>query len=204
MFEVTRNKLYIFLFFVSFYTLGYLYKKRGTQIITLVNNVEVQKRLVDEIIGAAVSSGEKNFSHFGKKIDLSELTVTFNPFGSPLLGGPYVLLVFSELSCNVCQDEESQFANELIGLLGEGRVRSVIHSRNRRYAAQYIRLNQVKFPVYHISDDGFLLKNDIQDTPLVLFVDENGFVVFAHSPIPGYPEFSKPFHDFCLSYFGQR
>ena len=143
--------------------------------------------------------------HYGKKISLAGLTRLYSPEGEEpevKAAGPSILLIFSELSCNVCQDEESQFARELAEELGPNHVSAVIHSDNQRYARNYVRLNQANFPIYHIKNHNFLQENGLDPTPLVLFLDESDRVIFAHHPLPGKPELSKPFHDFCRNYFG--
>ena len=116
---------------------------------------------------------------------------------------PKLVLVFSEFSCNVCQDNETKFALEVSAAFGENYVLAVVQAGNTRYVSTYIRLNQVNFPVYYDADDTFFAVNGIHHTPLVLVINEENRIIAAHLPVPGHPEYSEPIHRFCRDYLNR-
>jgi hypothetical protein len=124
-------------------------------------------------------------------------------FQLELQENPKLVLIFSEFSCNVCQDHETKFALEVAAAFGENYVLAVVQASNMRYVSTYIRLNQVNFPVYYSADDTFLSVNGIHHTPLVLVIDEENRVIAAHLPVAGHPEYSEPIHKFYQNYLNR-
>jgi hypothetical protein len=98
-------------------------------------------------------------------------------------------------------DEETAFGVSLASEYGKDNVLAVVHATNRRYVQNYIRLNQINFPVYFCKDESFMENNGIKNTPMIFVLDESNRVVASHFPIPGHPEFSEPMHVFCYNYF---
>jgi hypothetical protein len=121
-------------------------------------------------------------------------------FQLELSENPKLLLILSEFSCNVCQDDETKFALEILAAFGENYVLAIVQAGNTRYVNTYIRLNQVDFPVYYVEDDTFFEVNEIHHTPLVLVIDKDNRIIAAHLPVPGHPEYSEPIHRFCRDY----
>jgi hypothetical protein len=97
---------------------------------------------------------------------------------------PRLLLIFSELGCNVCQDEETKFAVSIASEYGPEYVMAVVHASNRRYVQNYIRMNRVNFPVFFCEDDAFLEENEIKNTPMIFIVDEENRVIASHFLLP--------------------
>lgn len=118
---------------------------------------------------------------------------------------PRLILVFSELSCNVCQDKETEFAITIASNFGQDYVMAIVHAVKKRYVQNYTRLNQVNFPVYCCDDRdrSFFKVNKIINTPILLIIDRNNRIIAAHIPIPGHPEYSDPIHQFCFDYLGK-
>jgi len=114
---------------------------------------------------------------------------------------PMVLLTFSEMGCNACLDDQTNFVNELYQVYGPGSVACIVYADNKRYVRNYIRINQVKFPVFFDKDGTFFEENQITDTPLLLIIDGSRKILYSHFPIPGHLQFSEPFHHFCYRYF---
>ena len=116
---------------------------------------------------------------------------------------PKLILVMSEFGCNVCQDSETRFAVDLAKKAGLNYVLAIVHAGNQRYVKNYIRVNQVNFPVYFCEDDDFFTVNNLHNLPLLFLVDEENRIISAHIPLPGQPKYSEPFHEFCHYYFDQ-
>lgn len=203
-----NNKTLIALFFICFCGLiwnGYLVFKYKKMYKLKEVQVERVENAFNEIQNAVVKANTYAMKFQGKTLYLSDISKIYpetetkqNP--AP---GPRLILVFSELGCNVCQDKETEFAAGIARKFGSEKCMVIIHSQNIRYARNYIRINRVKFPVYYCRDADFLLINNIGNTPMIFVVDENDRIVASHFPIPGHPVYSKPIHEFCLKYFEQ-
>ena len=124
-----------------------------------------------------------------------------DPHQAPYQGYGLVLAL-DDLSCDVCRDEQTQFALALARSVDERMLRIVVSSSKKMYARSYMRLNSVDVPVFYDSERAFLTQNQLGRTPLLMFHNPQGEVIAAHFPIPGRPEVSKPFHDFCRQFFG--
>ena len=113
---------------------------------------------------------------------------------------PRLLMVFSEFNCDVCQDEETKFANEIAETFGSHHVIAMIQA-TRKYLINYIRMNQVKFDVFFSINDNFFNENNIKVTPAVFLLDKNNRVIKSFFPFPGEKEFSTYFHKYCTNFF---
>lgn len=153
---------------------------------------------------AVIKAQSASMMHLGKtiKFDKMELVFPENP-PSKINKHPRLLLIFSELACNVCQDEETRFGVGIADQYGKNYVMAVVHATNKRYVRNYIRMNQVNFPVYFSPDESFMEKNLIKNTPMILLIDEENKVIASLFPIPGHFEYSEPFHNFCYHYFNR-
>ena len=82
----------------------------------------------------------------------------------------------------MCQDKETQFAVNIATKYNPQYVMAIIHATSRRYVQDYIRLNQVNFPVYYCNDkeNSFFKDNEILNTPMILVIDENNCVLAAN------------------------
>lgn len=110
-----------------------------------------------------------------------------------------LIVIFSELSCSVCQNIEIKFIKNFVNKFGSKSVIAIFWSPNKSYVYNYIRVSRVSFSVYFAKDEQFFKTNRIRHFPLLLLIDENNRVIMAHYPIPGFPQYSKYFHLFCLS-----
>jgi hypothetical protein len=154
---------------------------------------------------AVIKAQTASIMHLGKTIELVHIEKIFpkTTTEEKAANHPRLMLIFSELSCNVCQDEETRFAVRIASEYGTKYVMAIVHATNRRYVQNYIRLNQVNFPVFYCEDkdNSFFKDNDILNTPMVFVIDEDNQVIAANYPIPGHLEYSKPMHRFCYDYF---
>lgn len=166
---------------------------------TKISNLEKEGSELKKVVLAARSV---SLRHIGKTLMFNGLQKVFEGNEPEKKGktGNKLILVFSELSCNVCMDKETQFAVELAGKIGPGSVEAIVYANSMRYVKNYIRLNKVNFPVFFCGDNSFFEENDIINTPLLCLVNDLGQVVAAHYPIPGHLEYSEPFHRFCVNY----
>lgn len=108
-----------------------------------------------------------------------------------------MVLVFSELSCNVCRDREVAFADELAAELPAGQVVAIVSASRRRYVFSFARVSGAQLPIYYDGANRFVKENTINAQPMLLLLADDGTVVAADYPIPGRPEWSEPFHDAC-------
>ncbi len=157
---------------------------------------------------AVVKGKAAEYHHIGKRFFLTDDLKMINARpgtekGSITDQAPRLVLVFSELSCNVCQDQETKFAVDIAEKYGIEKVTAIIHAHNQRYITTYTRLNMVTFPVYHCEDmkGNFFEANDIAVTPMLLLLDDDGNIVAASYPVPGQKELSEPFHKYCKEVF---
>ncbi|MCP5045961.1 MAG: hypothetical protein GY940_02245 [bacterium] len=158
-----------------------------------------------EVEDAVIKGRTASMRHLGKNLKLINMKQIFPTKSDDLPSAkhPKLLLVFSELGCNVCRDDETRFAAGIASQYGKDYVMAVVHASNQRYVQNYIRMNQVNFPVYFCPDQSFLNENGIKNTPMIFVVDENNRVVASHFPIPGHLEYSEPMHRFCYYYFNR-
>ncbi len=120
----------------------------------------------------------------------------------PVAGIPYLLMAFSELSCDTCRDRETRFALDLAERVGSQHVVFVTHAQSKRYIRGYMRLNGIHLPVWADLEGQFFEANQIDETPILLVCNERGEVIAGHYPIPEKPELSEPFHKWCFQFFG--
>lgn len=145
--------------------------------------------------------------HLGTTIQLLNIEQIFpqptHTTTPPVPKHPRLLLVFSELSCNVCQDAETQFGISIANDYGQDYVTAIIYATQRRYVSSYVRMNQVNFPVFFCKNDSFFKLNHIQNTPMIFIIDQENRIIASHFPLPGHLEYSEPIHRFCYYYFNQ-
>jgi hypothetical protein len=170
---------------------------------TVLNQArKIETNIQDAVIKAQTAA----MMHLGKTIQLVKINKIFpkNPRVEKTHDHPRLLLIFSELSCNVCQDEETRFGVSIASEYGKEYVMAIVHASNRRYVQNYIRMNQVNFPVYYCEDETFLKENGIRNTPMIFILDNENRVVAANYPIPGQLQYSEPMHKFCYHYFNKE
>lgn len=157
-----------------------------------------------EYVDSLLSSKRTAIRYVGRKLrwTVPSIIGTGQPDTSASALERNLLLVFSDTSCDVCQDRETQFANELAAKVGTDRIKAIIHASDRRYAAAYARINSVKFPVYFDAGREFALANQITTTPLLLLTDDQGRVIAAEAPVPGLDDFVDAFHEACVRFLG--
>lgn len=137
-------------------------------------------------------------SYIGKMLQFPESLELVNKESfpdKPTIDQPKLLLIFSELSCNVCMDDETQFGNHMAELLGPNQVIAVVQSNNKRFCVNYVRMNQTKFPVYFDKDGAFIRANKIHHTPLLLAVSPPSEITYSHQPITGQTDLCPPHHE---------
>jgi hypothetical protein len=172
-------------------------------------NLKIQntfnKNITKKIKNALIKSQFASSKHLGKTLFIENL-MRFFPTNETVVhnnseNSPKLILAFSELSCNVCQDSETQFAIKLADTFGTQSVSAIIYVESKRYLRNYIRFNRVHFPVYYCKDNKFFNKNNIKNTPMIFLVDKNNKIINSYCPIPGLEFFAEPFHEFCMTYF---
>jgi hypothetical protein len=171
----------------------------------LQQQIELKENGMTEFRNSVIKTKRVTHRHLERRISFPELTAVQGD-GALYSGheGYTLLLVLSEMSCNVCQDEETHFANQLAEEMGDrARIAAVVHANSARYVRNYVRLNQVKFEVYLSENNQFALENGIVNSPLLLLLDQQNRVVAAHYPLPGEPELSEAFHQTCRELFAQ-
>jgi hypothetical protein len=164
------------------------------------------RKIEANIQDAVIKPQTAAMMHLGKTIQLVNINKIF-PNTSTKVNTPdqpRLILIFSELSCNVCQDEETRFGVSIASEYGKEYVMAIVHASNRRYVQNYIRMNQVNFPVYYCEDETFLKENGIRNTPMIFVLDNENRVVAANYPIPGQLQYSDPMHKFCYHYFNKE
>ncbi len=162
------------------------------------------KKSTEEIKDALIKGQIVSMNHLGKKIFIDNKKRIYpkeEQTKNSIKKHPRLILVFNELSCNVCQDIETKFAIEVAEMFGNNYVIAIVHATSRRYVNNYIKINKVNFPVNFFEDDSFLKKYNIRNTPMILIIDENDRIINSYYPIPGQNDYSKPFHKFCINYF---
>ncbi|MDJ0839338.1 MAG: hypothetical protein QNK37_22660 [Acidobacteriota bacterium] len=145
---------------------------------------------------AALSMHRAAVRHVGRDLLWPDLELVHGE-AKPGNSDSYKLYLYlSEISCNVCQDELTAFAREFSTLYGKTNVRAVVFSTRKQYVYQYIRVNQVDFPVFFDRDEHFSKVNQIAQGPMALLVRE-GRILEAAYPLPGFPEWSEAFYQRC-------
>ncbi len=138
------------------------------------------------------------YKQLGKRLVFPQLElVGASSAHSPLITQPAtrLLLVFSDLSCNVCRDRETAFAKTLAAEAAVGQVAAVVSASNRRYVASFARVSGANFPIYFDINSQFIRQNGIENQPLLMVINKDNEVVAAEYPLPGQAEWSEPFHD---------
>ncbi len=175
---------------------------------TVGRQIKVNDRLrhdAGQLENAVIKSSLASIMHLGKTLSWQNIKKIYPSPSSEdpqvgILKRPRLVLVFSELSCNVCQDSEAAFAVTIAEKFGEESVLAVVQATNMRYIRSFIRLNRVNFPVYYcIEDVTFFKINEMMNTPMVFGVDEAKRILAAHFPIPGQHEHSAPSHEYCFN-----
>ena len=116
--------------------------------------------------------------------------------------GRRLLLLLSDIDCDVCQDRETQFAKSIADTLGPRRT-AVIVSGDRRFATAYVRVNGARFPVFLDEPDAFGKGNSLPRRPLLLVL-EGGRVTMAHMPQTSLPSLSEAFHEVARRYLASE
>lgn len=168
-------------------------------------DLKTTRHATNEVQKAVIQSNTASMMHLGKTLQMTGIEKIFpgDQWDKQLAKQPRLLLVFSELSCNVCQDAETRFGVSIASDYGKESVMAVVHATNRRYVSNYIRLNQVNFTVYFDENETFLKQNSIKNTPMIFVIDSDNKVISANYPIPGHLEYSEPMHKFCYHYFNK-
>lgn len=146
------------------------------------------------------------YSHAGRMIQWPDTLEAMNEVvpEPEAFGGYRLVLAFSELSCDVCRDEETRFAMSLAQEVGPEAVTVVVHANNRRYANAYMRLNSVTLPVLYDESGTFFEKNNLRKTPVSLLLNERNEVIAASVPLTGKPWLNEPFHKLCRKFLAKR
>ena len=171
------------------------------QKLIITRKDDILKKIESLVINTQIIS----MKYLGRYLLLSNLEKIY-PNGKDRLKfqkNPKLVLILSEFGCNACQDNETKFAVDVSNSFDEKYVLAIVQASNQRYIINYVRQNQVNFPVYYCEDDKFLELNQVIDTPLILILDKDNRIIASHLPITGYPEYSEPIHQFCLHYFKQ-
>lgn len=189
--ESPRSPWYLLLlccFISATATLGiFLFKaKTGTSSFSTEEAAVEMKSLVSNY-------KHQESKYIGKNLEYPESLVKIqgNLEGPP--PPPYLLLIFSELGCNVCADDETQYGKKMSEQF-PGKVHAIVYGTNRRYAMNYVRMNQTKFTVCYDDEATFHNINNISTSPMMLYVDECGVVSQAHIPITGHLDLCRPSH----------
>jgi hypothetical protein len=167
------------------------------------------KQATQKIQDALIKANNAAMIHLGTTIKLVNMNMKKIFPADPNLSiesatkHPKLLMVFSELSCNVCRDEETQFGASIANEYGQDYVMAVVFATQRQYVANYVRLNQINFPVFLCADETFFKENGIQNTPMIFVLDEENRVIASHYPLPGHLEYSESIHLFCYHYFNR-
>jgi len=165
----------------------------------LNSNKEIHEKLKKSMLNAQAIS----MNHVGKKLSWLKLQKMYpeDDNRNDIPKKSKLILIFSEFGCNVCQDSETRFAVDIAEKYGEDVVLAIVHSDSKRYVRNYIRINQVNFPVYFCKDETFFNLNNVQNTSVIFVIDEEDQIIASHYPLPGQPEYSLPFHQFCHNFF---
>jgi len=173
----------------------------------LRNKIGNAKAGNQKIETAVIKAHTVSMKHLGKTIKMGkDLKQVFpeKPVAANKARHPKLLLVFNELGCNVCMDSETQFGVSIASEYGQDYVMAIVHATNQRYVRNYIRMNQVNFPIFFCEDESFQKQNNIKNTPMILVLDKENKVIASHFPIPGQLQYSEPVHQFCYHYFNKN
>ena len=142
------------------------------------------------------------YSHIGRTIDTSGLKKVYLPEDSET-NNSRLLILLSDISCDVCQDTISSKANGLASQLTPNRVLCVVQAEKIKYAEIFARMNQVTFPVYYSPENMFTQLNKIGCVPTVFLIDKNNKVLAAHCPSITSPKGTDSFFEAALRVLGQ-
>ena len=115
--------------------------------------------------------------------------------------GYRLLLTFSELSCDACRDDETQFLLDMAQNIGEGAAGILVHADSLRYVRGYMRMNGIHLPVFYDKEGAFFARNKINKTPMLLLINDRDEVLAASHAIAGETWLSQPFHNLCRRFF---
>lgn len=191
--ENPRHPIYLFILcslLSGCIVLGYkLYNKKP------ITNPPATSGLELEMVNGIASV---NLHAIGQQLVFPEELECINPKrltqGRSPTNGRRIILVLNELGCNVCADHESQFLKELAENNEEAQVYAVVHARTKRYAKNYVRMNQANYPVFFDKDQTFEGVNHLPTTPLILFINEEGIILASHYPRAENLDLCKPYH----------
>jgi hypothetical protein len=176
-----------------------------TNTLTLIENQQLKQRPTQDplFIESQLATKSYELSYVGKKLSWPE---KMDILGEKQVDSTYegygIVFALDELSCDVCRDEQTQFALDLAREVDPNLLRIVVSSKNKMYARSYMRLNGIDGAVFFDKSREFFDRNNLGDTPVLLFHNPQGEIISAHFPTPGHPELSKPFHNFCRNFFG--
>lgn len=206
--KITRYLIYFIMLLILFFSIwntASLIKCRQQ----LKANIAVQNDKIsnlEQIIDASIIGQVASMKHLDKTLIFDDLSRIFpgDSQENNISDTPKLVIVIDELGCNVCSDDETKFAVGIANTFGTHSVMAIVHADDIRYARNYIRMNQVNFPVYFSKSRSFLTINEIKDSPMLFLLGSQNRFVASHFPIPGHPEFSEPIHRYCYHYFSRE
>ncbi len=155
----------------------------------LIHRCQAAKQNLEDGYAAAYGA---ELALVGRRLRLPRLESLSGASGkSTLTQGLRLLLLVSDISCNVCQDRETQFTRSVAERFGAEAVMVIIAAKERRFVSTYARANGGHFPVYLAPPEG--IAPDLPAPPLLMLLDGNRILV-VHQPHPGYERFSEAFH----------
>lgn len=185
--------LYVIIFILIVSNVFFLINKLGENRTDIIST-QIESTLIDTQLNS--------YSLIGKYLKFSRIKKFSNKSMKNNIGNsPTLILIFNELGCNVCKEEETKFALEIASKYGRDKVIAIVQSNNPRYIQGFIRINKIEFDVYYCDDNYFFEINEIMHSPLLIVTDKFNRIVAAHIPISGKPQYSEPFHFFCRAYF---
>jgi len=143
---------------------------------------------------------QRNFENFieGKKVPLSVLknSVYKNHFSSESKENKLsVVLVATSVDCSSCTEEEIEMWKEFLNHNMSNGIESfsIYHNNTEESLTKFKQNYQNLFPV--ISDPEFLFKRklNIQRTPIILILNNQNRIIYAHIPVSEDKEKTKNF-----------
>jgi peroxiredoxin len=88
-----------------------------------------------------------------------------------------ILLIYSELTCNICVDSLIENCNILADRYKNIKIWGIASANDLEYLRRYSRINQLKFPLFWDRKEVLISKLKIDMLPAILIIDESGTII---------------------------
>ncbi|MCX6168642.1 MAG: redoxin domain-containing protein [Ignavibacteriales bacterium] len=110
----------------------------------------------------------------------------------------YLIVVYSEHSCNPCSELLLNFCNELTQS-GYNKIYGIFNYEDMNEAKRFVINNYVNYPSLYDPENQFMEKLKITESPVILWVDKNNNIINSHFLQPELENITRIFFDYIRS-----